>query len=153
MNTKIPLPAGVNDVNMRDDGSRSVFMYQYGDPYREATIRDICSAWGVSETFDIDVYTSGKKSSCDYNSSRHFMLKFADNLWRLASFGGFAGEPMAHCRWDGYPGRTGKIAYLNYRIHRQQESVTSALQRVETERTSLGDLQAKLELALKESNQ
>lgn len=146
---QVQLPEGMNDVDMQPDGSRSCFMYEHGgfvpnDNQQQALINNIMRAWGVVSWFDSDKHDNGKPGACNRDFSRHLMLQFPDGLWRQASFGGLSGEPMASCAWQGFPGRTGEEGYLSYKIFWQKRRVTNAMQKLEDERTILGQLETAL---------
>lgn len=109
------LAAGLNGEDMQWDGRRSCFISSYGSLNEKGcttAIKNIWKAWGVTDSFDIDVYTNGKPAACYSDSSRRFMMKFADGKWRYGSFGGINGAPMGSCWTEPFEGETGEVAYL-----------------------------------------
>lgn len=128
-----------NRVDMREDGHRWQLLAHYSDNSFMA-VKALLKAWDVTDTFDVDVYDTGKMGVISHTSRRTLMLLCDDGLWRLGTFGGYNGSPSAWCQSRGFLAATGKIALVKYRIDYQQQRLIEAQQELDRVVSRLNDL-------------
>lgn len=151
---KFKMPDGLNDVDANvyeggSQGQRSCFLSDYGWPMKgpvgdDKVLRLIFKAWGVGDAYDIDLADGGRSREITNCSSRHYMLRFADGLWRFASFGGLNGAPMGHCELEGWPGKTGQEAHVRMLLDAQERNLAQAKAALDRELNSRNELSRRL---------
>lgn len=153
------LPDGMNAVDMDSRGSRFALMSWYGDvtgdqQKDDQLIKRIVNAWGAVNWLDTDVLEGhGKRGVVSRDTSRRFMLKFADGKWRRASFGGINGPPCAHCAEVSYAAVNGKVAYYTMLMAQAQENLERAMRNLTDARDQVVALSERLNMAEKEGTE
>lgn len=125
-----------NTANLKPDGTRSCSLAEFGRGTR--AVRALLKAWGVDAVHWID------RIEVTRDTRRAAMCRFDDGLWRHCSFGGLDGTPMADASRDGFPGETGAIAHLRFRIHHARNMVGYRRSQLQASEKALADLEARL---------
>lgn len=141
------LPKGLNDVDMKEDGTRSGPCYIYGDPFSTKMIFNAFAAWGVTKFYLINstgLMTNAGWPDITTCGGPEFMARFGDGMWRYCKFGGCNGPPWFWCSYRSYDAPNGESACIM-----DQLAITiGARTAVEAEVARLGNRIDTLEKAL-----